>query len=85
MGDSCTALQVCQWFSSFSGSRPRLTFDGLLDRSYGLVVEVDAEYAGVAGELEDDPLDVGAVAGAVLGSEPETHEDLVARRGCERP
>src|SRR5664280_440694 len=68
-----------------SGPGSRLTFDGLLDRAYGLVVEVDAEDPGVARELEHDALHVGTIAGAVLRTKPEPHEDLVARRSHERP
>src|SRR5450759_2960600 len=66
-----------------SGPSSRLTFDGLLDRSYSLVVEVDAEDPRVSGELKHDALHVGTIAGAMLRAEPEPHEDLVARRGHE--
>ena len=68
-----------------SGPSSRLTFDGLLDRTYGLVVEVDAENPSMSRELEHDALHVGSIACAMLRTEPEPHEDLVARRGHERP
>src|SRR5665811_2184709 len=68
-----------------SGPGSRLTFDGLLDGTYGLVIEVDAQDPRVACDLEHDALHIGTIAGAMLRTEPEPHEDLVARGGDERP
>ena len=68
-----------------SGPGSRLTFDGLLDGTYGLVIEVDAQDPRVACELEHDALHIGTIAGAMLRTKPEPHEDLIARRGHERP
>ena len=49
-----------------SGPGSRLTFDGLLDGAYGLVVEVDAEDPSMSRELEHDALHIGTIAGAML-------------------
>src|SRR5450759_872912 len=68
-----------------SGPGSRLTFDGLLDGTYGLVIEVDAQDPRVACELEHDALHIGTIAGAMLRTEPEPHQDLVARRSDQRP